>query len=177
PYREANAKAEEIRNILQVLQIPMPPGATARQLVDQYQKSVTTLARGATRFYIARDSLDTTRIRAVAVAFAGPGIWGLIKGFLAFDPDLTTIRRISFYQNEETPGLGGDIATGWFCDKFIGKKIRDESGRAGFKIRRSGATGPTEIDGISGATLTCGKVEKMLNVVIAQIDKEGKIVQ
>jgi Na+-transporting NADH:ubiquinone oxidoreductase subunit C len=174
PYREANAKAEEIRNILLVLEIPVAQKASAQQLVGQFEKSVRVSSKGGRKLYLSVDNLDSTRVTAVATAFSGPGIWGLIKGFLALDTGMTTIRRISFYQNEETPGLGGEIGTEWFQNKFIGKKIRDASGTPGFRIRRSNAQGPNEIDGISGATLTCGKVQAMLTALIKQIDKERK---
>jgi Na+-transporting NADH:ubiquinone oxidoreductase subunit C len=174
PYREANAKAEEIRNILRVLEIPVSQNATSRQLVAQFEKSVRVSSKEGRTLYRSVDRLDSTRVGAVALAFSGPGIWGLIKGFLALDTGMTTIKRISFYQNEETPGLGGEIGTEWFQNKFIGKEIRDASGAAGFKIRRSGAQGPNEIDGISGATLTCGKVQTILNTLILHIDKEKR---
>jgi len=174
PYREANAKAEEIRNILQVLEIPVAQKTTAQQLVDLFNRSVRVRSAGGRTVYQSVDPQDSSRISAVAMPFSGNGIWGLIKGFIALDTSMATIKRISFYQNEETPGLGGEIGTQWFQNKFVGKQIHDASGVPGFKIRRSGAQGANEIDGISGATLTCGKVQGILNTLINQIDKEKK---
>jgi len=172
PYREANARAEEVRNIMHVLDIPIKQGITSRQLVDQFESTVKLRKKGNLQMYISYDTVDTSKVHAIAVQFSGSGVWGLIKGFIALDTDMVTIRRISFYQNEETPGLGGEIGTEWFQNEFIGKKIRDDSGKPGIRIKRSGARGPNEIDGISGATLTCGKVQSVLSSIIEVIDKE-----
>lgn len=172
PYREANAKAEEIRNILQVLEIPFSPASASRDLVGLFEKTVQSTTLGNLSMYVSKESSGSPGRTAAALPFSGPGIWGTIRGFLSLEMDMATIRRISFYQNEETPGLGGEINTSWFTDKFKGKSIRNSAGAAGFVIRRSGAQGPNEIDGISGATLTCGKVQTILNTLIRQIDKE-----
>ena len=112
--------------------------------------------------------------RAVAVPFAGPGLWGPVEGFLALESDMRTIRGITFHKQEETPGLGGEIASASFTRQFEGKSIVDESGRPGIRILRAGAAPPeskgaNEVDGITGATTTCEKVQAMLNEIIARI--------
>ena len=58
----------------------------------------------------------------MAVEFEGPGLWGPIKGFLALGADAETIRGLTFYEQEETPGLGGEIASESFRRQFEGKK-------------------------------------------------------
>jgi Na+-transporting NADH:ubiquinone oxidoreductase subunit NqrC len=40
PYREANAKAEEIRNILSVLEVPSSPSASSRDLLKLFKARV-----------------------------------------------------------------------------------------------------------------------------------------
>jgi Na+-transporting NADH:ubiquinone oxidoreductase subunit C len=104
--------------------------------------------------------------------FSGPGLWGPIKGFLAFDPDMTQIRGLTFYEQEETPGLGGDIVKASFRDKFVELKIRDESGKPGIIIKNGGEAAANKVDGISGATMTCDKVQEMLNEAIKSIVEE-----
>ena len=168
PFRQANEKAEEIRNILEVLEIPYSKKLTSQQLVTLYEKNVSVRDMHNLKMYVS----GTGDIKISAVRFAGAGIWGPIKGFLALRPDMKTINGISFYQQEETPGLGGEIGTPAFRNQFKGKLVVDESGKPGFHIRRNNAKGRNEVDGISGATLTCGKVELILNSVIGQITKE-----
>ena len=109
---------------------------------------------------------------AAAVKFIGPGLWGPIKGFLALEPDMKTIRGLTFYEQEETPGLGGEIASSWFRKQFVGKSIVDEKGNPGIIISSSGEAAPNKVDGISGATMTCDKVQIMLNELIDKISKK-----
>jgi Na+-transporting NADH:ubiquinone oxidoreductase subunit C len=101
------------------------------------------------------------------------GLWGVIKGVLALQPDLRTIRAISFYQQEETPGLGGEIASDWFRRQFENKQLASADGQAGFRVLKPGGrAGPAEVDGISGATMTSQRVELMLDNLARSIAEE-----
>ena len=95
-------------------------------------------------------------------------MWGPIKGFLALEPDYKTIRGLTFYEQEETPGLGGDIVTEGFRSRFEGRQIRVAEGQWGIDIIAGGAeqTEVNQVAGISGATMTCDKVQEMINVII-----------
>jgi len=114
--------------------------------------------------------IENEIVKGIAVEFEGPGLWGKIKGILAFEKDLRTIKGITFYEQEETPGIGGDISYPYFRDRFVGKKIVDADGNAGIVIK-AGLTDPgqNEIDGISGATMTVDKVSDMLNKKIKEL--------
>jgi Na+-transporting NADH:ubiquinone oxidoreductase subunit C len=87
---------------------------------------------------------------------------------------MRTIRGLTFYHHEETPGLGGEISADWFREQFVGKKIVDASGKGGIVIRMGGDLAGNEVDGITGATMTCDKVQEMLNNVITDIIGEDK---
>jgi Na+-transporting NADH:ubiquinone oxidoreductase subunit C len=104
--------------------------------------------------------------------FAGPGLWGPIKGFMAMDPKITKIQGITFYEQEETPGLGGEIVNASFRDKFVGLLIRGQDGKPGIIIKNGGEAAANKVDGISGATMTCDKVQEMLNEAIKSIVEE-----
>lgn len=170
PYREANAKAEEVRNILDVLGVPYGADASSSDLLEMFKNNVRLDAdSGDIDLYVYGDS-------AVAVRFSGPGLWGPIKGFLSLRPDMRTIRGITFYEQEETPGLGGEIGSDWFRGQFVGKRIVDEAGRPGIRIVRSRkATKANEVDAITGATMTSEKVEAMLNATIELIVSKERI--
>ena len=85
---------------------------------------------------------------------------------------MKTIRGITFYEQIETPTLGGEIAAKWFRDQFAGKSIVDKDGNPGVIISSLGETAPNKVDGISGATMTCDKVQMMLNELIEKISKK-----
>jgi Na+-transporting NADH:ubiquinone oxidoreductase subunit C len=85
---------------------------------------------------------------------------------------MKTIRGITFYEQEETPGLGGEIVTENFRKQFTGKVIEGENGHIGMIVKRDGNQAPNGVNAITGATMTCDKVQAMLNEVIEKIVKE-----
>lgn len=172
PYQEANKEAEKNRNILGVLQVPYQPGASSQELVEIYKDNVRIEQKGELEMYRYVPPKDSGNEETVAVGFEGPGLWAPIKGFLALDKDMRTIRGVTFYEQEETPGLGGDIVTDKFRDQFIGKSIVDEAGNPGIIISSGGEPAPNKVDAISGATMTCDKVQAMLNEAISSIVEE-----
>lgn len=165
-----NQKAEEIRNILTALKVPFDMQASTGELITIFERDVIEQSVGqedSLTLYVYKPE-GSEAIIAVAVRFFGPGLWGPIKGFLALEPDYKTIRGVTFYEQEETPGLGGEIVTEGFRSRFEGRHIVDEQGQWGIDIIASGGepVGVHEIAGISGATMTCDKVEEMLNTII-----------
>lgn len=175
PYKKANAIAEEKRNILAVLKIPFEADASSKELVEIFKANVEEQQYDDLTIYAYVPSDAGGEKLAVAVPFFGPGLWGPIKGFIALEPDMRTIRGITFYEQEETPGLGGEIASSGFREQFHGKYILDEAGNAGIVIGRvSGTPARNQVHAITGATMTCDKVEAMLNKTIKDIVKQTK---
>jgi Na+-transporting NADH:ubiquinone oxidoreductase subunit C len=172
PYKESNARAEEIRNILAVLDVPFDSEASSSELVKVFEQTVRTEKRGELTAYVYFPAPESGLSGAVAVPFTGRGLWGPIKGLLSLKPDMKTIHGITFYEQEETPGLGGEIASQWFRNQFKGKRLEDAAGTPGIRIRRDGAVALNEVDGITGATMTSQKVETILNTVIERIVEE-----
>ena len=165
PYREANQEAEKNRNILGVLDVSFDESSSAKQLLDVFKKNVEVEKFGDLERCVCGD------VRAVAVEVAGPGFLGPIRGFLALDPEMKTIRGVTFHEQQETPGLGAEITTDEFRSRFKGKSLVDSDGKPGIRIR-AGASGPNEVDAIVGATMTCRKVEALLNKTIEKIVTE-----
>lgn len=165
-----NKQAEEIRNILTALKVPFDVQATPADLIAIFERDIDQRALGQQEpltIYLYKPD-DAEDVKAVAVRFAGPGLWGPVKGFLALEPDYKTIRGLTFYEQEETPGLGGEITTDVFRGQFEGRQIADAAGQWGIDIVTGGAeaSGINQVAGISGATLTCDKVQKMMNMTI-----------
>jgi Na+-transporting NADH:ubiquinone oxidoreductase subunit C len=173
PYKAANAEAEEILNILMALKVSFQADTSPGQLVEIFNTNVRRQSRSDQTLYEYCPPDAEGKTQAVAVRFSGPGLWGPIKGFLALEPDMRTIRGVTFYEQEETPGLGGEIVSVGFRRQFEGKRIADEAGKIGIIIKPSGkASAINEVDAITGATMTCDKVEAILNEVITKIIDE-----
>ena len=99
------------------------------------------------------------------VPVRGKGLWGPIWGYVAFESDLNTIAGAIFDHEGETPGLGAEIATGWFQKPFHGKTIFDENGNfVSIEVVKGGAdpSNPHEVDAISGGTITSKGLQDML---------------
>jgi Na+-transporting NADH:ubiquinone oxidoreductase subunit C len=173
PYRKANAKADEILNVLNVLKVPIPGNGTSKELIEIFNSNILLQSREGFAFYTYTPKDNQNKAQAFAIQFSGRGLWGPIKGFLALEADMKTIRGITFYQQEETPGLGGEIASPWFEQQFVGKSIVNEQGQPGIIVTRGGnQLGSNTVDAITGATMTCDKVQSLLNVAITKIIKE-----
>ena len=98
----------------------------------------------------------------------GSGLWDEIWGNIAVKSDLNTIAGVSFDDKGETRGLGAEIKDNpSFPGQFIGKQIFKD-GEVAVLVRKGGSQDTTyEVDGISGATITCDGVTEMLQRGIA----------
>jgi len=164
-----NREAEEVFNILKVLGAPVDEDTPAERLLEIFEESVEV--RGERKQYVY--ATDGT-VDAVAIPVAGQGLWGPIKGFLSLEADMKTIRGVTFHEQEETPGLGGEIGAAWFTDQFKGKTIVLD-GHVGIDIVRGGGElAANEVDDISGATMTCNAVKALLNAAIERFVEEQK---
>ena len=137
------------KSIMSSLRIPY----TKETIDDSFSENVETQQQGQTKFYRAKNGGD------IAFESQGMGLWGPISGTIALSPDLEQIQGLSIVHQEETPGLGGRIAEDEFLNRFKGKKIA-----AGLAILSPGkAKAENEVDGITGATLSCKAFELLLN--------------
>ena len=95
----------------------------------------------------------------------GMGLWGPIWGYIAVNEDGNTVYGAFFNHDSETAGLGAVIKDSkeW-QDKFIGKKIYGADGTPALKVVKSSdlKNPESEVDGITGATLTSNGVSDML---------------
>ena len=107
------------------------------------------------------------------VKMIGKGLWDEISGYLAFEKDRNTVYGASFDHKSETPGMGAEMKDNpKFPAQFAGKKVFDESGKfVSIKVRKGGAVDKLhDVDGISGATLTCDGITNMLSSSIANYE-------
>jgi Na+-transporting NADH:ubiquinone oxidoreductase subunit C len=91
----------------------------------------------------------------------GYGLWSTMHAFIALETDGNTIIAMNYYEQGETPGLGGEIENPRWIGQFEEKKLFDEQGNIALNIVRPGnASDPNhDIDGLSGATLTANGVQ------------------
>jgi len=95
----------------------------------------------------------------------GSGLWSTIYGFLALDKDLQTVKGFTVYEHGETPGLGGEVENPKWQDTWKGKMAFDDQGQMKLSVIKGKASpgSTTEIDGLSGATLTTRGVNDFIH--------------
>lgn len=131
----------------------------------------------ALHFFVVYNT-DGRTVEQVVLPFIVKGMWGDISGYLALNAGLDTVTGFSVHDQNETAGLGAEIAADWFQDQWRGKKLFSADGSLRGVII---AKGPADIsqpgrehtvDGISGATAT-GKAlsQGLLNKLECELPK------
>lgn len=93
----------------------------------------------------------------------GKGLWGPIWGYIALNDDKNTVYGVVFDHKSETPGLGAEITAYHYQKQFQGKLVFDNDQLVSILVKKGGgATGPHEVDAISGGTITSKGVETMV---------------
>ena len=125
---------------------------TKKNLEDVFSANIKVVKKGGKEFYISLS-------KEAAFGIKGSGVWGPIKGVIAFNPDLESIKGITIIHQEETPGLGGRLSEKGYLAKFQGKKVIP----ALKIVPRGKAKGENEVDAITGATMTSKAFERLIN--------------
>ena len=91
----------------------------------------------------------------------GNGLWSMMQGYMAVEPDFQTVAGLTFYDQKETPGLGGEVENKNWKKKWKGKQIYD-NGQVCLRVIKGDQTNnPNGVDGLAGATITSDGVSKM----------------
>ncbi|OEE99300.1 Na(+)-translocating NADH-quinone reductase subunit C [Vibrio crassostreae 9ZC13] len=103
--------------------------------------------------YLVKDGAETSK---VIIPVHGNGLWSMMYAFVAVETDGNTVSGITYYEQGETPGLGGEVENPSWRAQFVGKKLFDENHKPAIQVVKGGAPQGSEhgVDGLSGATLT-----------------------
>jgi len=82
-------------------------------------------------------------VEQLVLPIEGMGMWGTLYGFLALDRDGNTVRGLTFYEQKETPGLGGEIANPKWQALWVGRRAYDANGLPQLAVIK-GQAGPPE---------------------------------
>ncbi|MCH5378279.1 MAG: Na(+)-translocating NADH-quinone reductase subunit C [Planctomycetes bacterium] len=107
------------------------------------------------------------KLSQIVLPVYGKGLWSTIYGFLALDADWHTIDGITFYEQGETPGLGGEIENPNWKKKWIGKQAFDPERDVRIEVIRGEVNKDSpeskyQIDGLAGATITSRGVSHLV---------------
>lgn len=144
----------------------------ARSLAVPEERDVAGIGRRAKwgSVYLVRTDGELTTL---VLPVRGQGLWSMMYGLLALEPDANTVVGIVFYEHGETPGLGDQIGKRPWRDLWPGKKLFDESDELKIEVVKGHVSpdsplAPYHVDGISGATLTGRGVNGLLQYWIGE---------
>lgn len=98
----------------------------------------------------------------------GMGLWGAINGYIAINADKSTVFGTYFDHESETAGLGAEIKDNraW-QNQFQGKKLfAQDPNKIALAVSKKVEDPSTQVDGITGATLTSNGVTEMLQTCL-----------
>jgi Na+-transporting NADH:ubiquinone oxidoreductase subunit C len=106
-------------------------------------------------------------IESIILPMHGYGLWSTMYGFLALEADGQTVKSINFYDQAETPGLGGEVVNPNWRALWKGKKVYNQEGEPVLGLIKGvvDSTRPGseyKVDGLAGATLTSNGVSNLI---------------
>ena len=156
PMQDANVALDIKKQILYSLNIRDLDGAEAEAKYAEVVKEEKE-QNGQKVYECQIDGKDIT-----VASLKGMGLWGGISGYLAIDGE-GKVFGAYFNHESETAGLGAEIkdSQAW-QEKFIGKQIWDENGNVVLSVVKKVDNPQTQVDCVTGATLTSNGVDAML---------------
>lgn len=117
--------------------------------VDVTHSSGADNTTNAIVYLSRRDS----KLERAILPVEGAGMWSTIYGYVAISVSDLRIADVVFYRHGETPGIGDRIQQLDWRKQWQGKLIYNAATEAIFDVVKN-ATGPYQVDAISGATVT-----------------------
>lgn len=111
---------------------------------------------------------DGPRLDRIILPVRGNGMWSMLRGYIALESDLNTISGMTFFEQNETPGLGDQITHEYWLGQWRGRRIYDDQGKPRFRVNEGTvqpgtATAVFEVDGLTGATVTGSAVTDLVH--------------
>ncbi len=134
--------------------------------------------------YFVKENVQSSTPYGYVFPVNGYGLWDAIYGYLGLKANGDTILGMTWYEQKETPGLGGEIALPQWQEQFINKAIFQKSpdGSTNFQTAPLGIKvvkttvaevygdspiGDSAVDGIPGASVTISGVSDALRKSLA----------
>ena len=156
PMQDANVALDVKKQILYSLNIRNLDGAEAEAKYAEVVKEEKDV-NGQKVYACQIDGKDI-----LVASLKGMGLWGGISGYLAIDGE-GKVYGAYFNHESETAGLGAEIkdSQAW-QEKFIGKSIYGDDGSVVLSVVKKVENPETQVDCVTGATLTSNGVDAML---------------
>ena len=88
--------------------MPLKDPAKSQAIPAEADKAGIKVRANQARVYLVKD--EQGNVTQVVLPMYGRGLWSTMYGFVSVAPDANTIKGITYYDQGETAGLGGEIA-------------------------------------------------------------------
>ena len=168
PMQDANVALDVKKQILYSLNIRNLDGAEAEAKYQEVVKEDSE--KDGQKIY--QCEVDGEQI--LVASLKGMGLWGGISGYMAIKGD-GTVYGAYFNHESETAGLGAEIKDSQIWqEKFIGKKIYGDDGSVVLSVVKKVDDPTTQVDCVTGATLTSNGVDAMIKDCLKNVFQQPK---
>lgn len=109
-----------------------------------------------------------SQVKTIILPIHGKGLFSTLYGFIALKADKQTIVGLKFYEQGETPGLGGEVENPRWLALWPGKKLLNNSGKPALKLVKTIPANEYEVDALSGASMTTRGLQNMLDYWLSE---------
>lgn len=132
------------------------------------QEDIASISRRARYSVVYILKNDDGSIDRIVLPIHGYGLWSTMYGFLALKGDLKTVAGLTFYEESETAGLGGEVENPAWQNLWVGKRIYNEAHKVVLSVIKGNVDPKSpdadhQVDGISGATMTSRGVQHLIH--------------
>lgn len=123
------------------------------------KNDVAKIIRRANQTVVYLVNGEGGELETVVLEVRGSGLWSMMYAFVGLETDLNTVKSMIYYDQGETPGLGGEVENPQWKALWAGKKLFDNNGEIAIKVNKVNTPGDVHgVDALSGATLTSNGV-------------------
>jgi len=111
---------------------------------------------------------DGNKVKTIILPIHGKGLFSTLYGFVALKADKQTVVGLKFYEQGETPGLGGEVENPRWLALWQNKKLLNDNGVPALKLVKTIPKNEYEVDALSGATMTTRGLQNMLDYWLSE---------
>lgn len=115
--------------------------------------------------YLVRNG---AKVETIILPIHGKGLFSTLYGFIALESDKQTIVGLKFYEQGETPGLGGEVENPRWLALWQGKKLLNSNGQPALQLVKTIPANEFEVDALSGASMTTRGLQNMLDYWLSE---------
>lgn len=136
---------------------------------DGFKLNSADFKAGKLALYICKVNGQTKYV----IPVYGTGLWGAISGYISLNADKNTVYGAYFDHESETAGLGAEIKDNraW-QEQFQSKKLfGSDNSKIALSVEKKITDPSTQVDAVTGATLTSNGVTNMLHDCLSKYMK------